>query len=77
MAVLTLEQAAEELCISYSMVRKLIATRGLPHIRLGARIIIPREALDAWLKEHMQTIEIPKSTKGGNGNGHDPQEREA
>ncbi len=77
MPALTLEEAAEELRISYSMVRKLIATQGLPCIRLGTRIIIPREALATWLQKHTSVQEIPKSKKGGDGNGNNDSERKA
>ena len=49
MNALTIAETAEELRVSPSMVRKLIAVDGLPHIRLGSRVIVPREQLERWM----------------------------
>jgi len=37
----TVAEAAKELRVSIPTVHKLIHTQGLPHIRLGRRVIIP------------------------------------
>jgi len=49
MTALTIQETAQELRVSPSMVRKLIAVDGLPHIRLGSRVIVPREQLERWM----------------------------
>ena len=55
MGALTVREVAAELRISPSMVRKLIAVDGLPHIRLGSRIIVRRADLDSWIEERVKT----------------------
>jgi excisionase family DNA binding protein len=54
MTALTISETAEELRVSPSMVRKLIAVDGLPHVRLGSRVIVPREDLEAWLAKRVR-----------------------
>jgi excisionase family DNA binding protein len=54
MTALTIAETAEELRVSPSMVRKLIAVDGLPHVRLGSRVIVPREDLEAWLAKRVR-----------------------
>lgn len=46
---LTVEEAARLLGIGRSLAYELVATGGLPSIRLGRRILIPRAAVDVLL----------------------------
>lgn len=54
MTSLTIQETAAELRVSPSMVRKLIAVDGLPHIRLGSRVIVPREQLERWMTARLK-----------------------
>ena len=56
---LTLAEVAEELRVSPTHVRRLIATHGLPHIRIGERrIIVRRVDLEAWLETRVVKEEV-------------------
>jgi len=56
---LTLAEVAEELRVSPTQVRRLIAAHGLPHIRIGERRIIVRRAdLEAWLEARVMKEEV-------------------
>lgn len=46
---LTIADAAQELKVSESMIRKMIKTQGLPHIKFGNRVIIERADLRLWV----------------------------
>ena len=48
----TVEEAAEYLRISERFLRELIATRRIPHIRIGRRIIFRESVLDSWMEEN-------------------------
>jgi len=43
--VLTVEQAAEVLCISRGLAFAAVRAGDIPHVRLGRRILISRDAL--------------------------------
>jgi excisionase family DNA binding protein len=47
--VLSREQVGNLLGVSLPLVDRLLAAGELRHARLGRRILIPREAVDAWL----------------------------
>ena len=47
--VLTVPEAAELLRISRNLAYELVHQGGLPHIRLGRRILIPRFGLEQWI----------------------------
>ena len=47
--VWTVSEAARLLGISRAHAYELVARRELPHLRLGRRIVIPRQALDELL----------------------------
>lgn len=53
MDALTIQETAAELRVSPSMVRKLIVTDGLPHVRLGKRVIVRRPDLEAWIEKRV------------------------
>ena len=48
-AVLTVVEAAGVLRISRNLAYDLIAQGRLPHLRLGRRILIPRQGLELWI----------------------------
>jgi len=49
MTGMTLDEVANYLKISKSLVRKLCVTDNLPHVRLGTRYLFSKEDLEAWL----------------------------
>ena len=49
--VWTVSEAARVLGISRAHAYELVARRELPHLRLGRRIVIPRQALDELLEQ--------------------------
>ena len=51
--VLTVREVANYLRISLPTAYKLIHSGKLPHVFLGCRIVIPREALALWLSSHI------------------------
>ena len=50
-ATMTRQQTADYLNVGLTTLDKMISRRDnpLPHIRVGRRVIIPREALEAWI----------------------------
>lgn len=46
---LTADEIAEELGVSVSLVRRMTRFGGIPHIRIGRRIIYPAAAINSWL----------------------------
>jgi excisionase family DNA binding protein len=47
--VWSVEEAARRLGISRAHAYELVARGGLPHLRLGRRIVVPRHALESLL----------------------------
>lgn len=58
---LTVEEAAEALGISRALAYQLIATKELPSLRLGRRIVVPRRALEVLLEAAIQ-VAYPSDT---------------
>ena len=52
--LLTITETAERLRVSYSMVRKILKTDGLGHVRVGTRVVIPEKLLQAWIDVHLR-----------------------
>ncbi len=48
-SVLTVEQAAEVLCISRGLAFAAVRAGDIPHVRVGRRILVSRDALRAML----------------------------
>lgn len=48
---LTVEETAEILGISRDLAYKAVNKDDIPNIRIGRRIIIPREKLSSWLED--------------------------
>lgn len=47
--VLTVSEAADVLGISRSLAYQLVACRQIPSVRLGRRIVVPRQVIDEIL----------------------------
>jgi excisionase family DNA binding protein len=47
---MTVQEAARYLRASSWMVRRMISEEGLPHLKLGKRIVIARADLDAYFE---------------------------
>lgn len=47
--VLTVDECADALRISRNLAYQLVREGALPHLRLGKRIIVPRQALERML----------------------------
>ncbi len=52
MANLTVRDAADELGVKQPTVRKWIAERRLPHVKLGRAVRIPAEAVWAFIEKN-------------------------
>lgn len=50
--LLTIDEARDILRIGRNGMYDLIK-RGMPHIKIGKQIRIPRASLDAWVEEHI------------------------
>ena len=62
MALLTVKEVADYLRISVSMVYKEISAGRLPHYRLGVRVRISEEGLDAYLRsQHVEPESLDDS----------------
>lgn len=59
--VLTVEQAAHALHIGRGLAYELARTGGLPVVRLGRRMVIPRARLEAML----EAVGMPPTADGG------------
>jgi excisionase family DNA binding protein len=49
--LLTIPEAAEELSVRPTTLRAWLYQRRLPHVRLGRRVAVPREAIDKFIEE--------------------------
>jgi len=52
MANLTVKETADELGVKQPTVRKWIAERRLPHVKLGRAVRVPKEAVLAFIREN-------------------------
>lgn len=48
------EQAAEIIGVSKDLVYDFCRQKKLPHFRMGARILIPEEDLERWMREQQE-----------------------
>lgn len=60
--MLTVEEAAQLLRISRNLAYELVAQGELPHLRLGKRIVIPRDGLMSWI-ERQSGLPTPHSDR--------------
>lgn len=51
---LSVDDAAIALGVSPRMVRKLIAQHELPVVRIGRRVLVPRENLSSWVHSRVE-----------------------
>lgn len=57
--VLSIREAAAELGLCSKSVETLCREGKLPHVRLGRRIVIPRETLSRWLLREAEKSTAP------------------
>jgi excisionase family DNA binding protein len=50
--ILTVPEVSEYTRLSKSTIYDLTKAGKMPHIRIGSRILIRKEALDEWLNKH-------------------------
>lgn len=53
---LTLDETALRLRCSVKTIRRYIAFQGLPSIKVGRRVLVPRVPFDEWLRSKGQTF---------------------
>lgn len=69
--LLRVDQVAEVLNISQSMVYKLVENGSLPHLRIGRAIRVVEAELEAWIEEQKSipepeiTFQFPKTIPRG------------
>ena len=51
--MLTVEQVARQLQVSYWTVLEYIRDKDLPYMKVGPRYRVPQDELDKWVKERM------------------------
>ena len=49
--LLTVGEASQVLRISKSGIYGKVATRGIPHVRIGGRVLFSEQRLEEWVKE--------------------------
>ena len=52
---LTAPEVSEVLGISRAAAYELVRTKGFPHMKIGTRILVPRDMLLAWIDEQTET----------------------
>lgn len=62
--LMTTQEAADRLCISHAWLRKKIAAREVPYVRLGRAVRFSEEHIRRIIESH--TTELP-SANGGRG----------
>ena len=54
---LTAPEVGEVLGISRASAYELVRSKGFPSIRIGTRIIVPKDKLIAWINEQVEVVE--------------------
>lgn len=52
---LTAPEVAEVLGISRAAAYELVRSKGFPHMKIGTRILLPRDKFLAWIDDHTET----------------------
>ena len=52
---LTAPEVSEVLGISRAAAYELVRTKGFPHMKIGTRILVPRDKFLAWIDEQTET----------------------
>ena len=55
--LLNVKQLADLLCVSDSSVYELIQENGFPSLRIGKRIVIPKEELREWITARTKEVQ--------------------
>jgi excisionase family DNA binding protein len=65
MPLLTVEQAAERMCTKQRFIRRLIAERRIPYVKLGAHVRIDVRDIDAFIAAGRVTpTNVPSGVPG-------------
>jgi excisionase family DNA binding protein len=48
--------------VTKNFIRNLIATGGIPHLKLGKKFYISKDSLDAWISRHERRNKLAKGT---------------
>ena len=59
--MLTVPEVAQYLRIGKSEAYALAARGELPVLRIGRRVIVPRDELTAWIQERLQPAQAPRA----------------
>ncbi len=54
---LTAPEVGEVLGISRAAAYELVRSRGFPHLKIGTRILVPKDKFLAWIEEHTEVNE--------------------
>ena len=54
---LTAQEVGEVLGISRASAYELVRSRGFPHIRIGTRILVPKDKFIQWIDQQMEVNE--------------------
>ena len=65
MKYLDLKKLSKESCLSVFTLRQFIRD-GLPHFRVGRKILVDPEEYQAWFEEHHRAVSQPEKTDIGN-----------
>ena len=49
--LLSVEEAAKLLGISRGLAYQLVQEKRLPHVKLGRRVLVPRQGLEEWIAQ--------------------------
>ena len=52
---LTAQEVGEALGISRAAAYELVRTKGFPHMKIGTRILVPRDKFLAWIDDQTET----------------------
>jgi excisionase family DNA binding protein len=56
---ITVAEVARRLGVSKATVYELVWTRGIPAVRIGRRVLIPRKRFARWLEDRKQKLGAP------------------
>lgn len=55
-SLMDIEQAAQYLNISVSYIYKLVAKKGIPHVRIASKILFKQQDLDKWVEKRKVNV---------------------
>lgn len=54
---LTVPEVGEVLGISRAAAYELVRSKGFPHMRIGTRILVPKDKFLAWIDAHTEVVD--------------------